>query len=339
LEVVVTSAILAILLGGMASAVMLAGRAMPDGKSGPSASLAAGRAADRIAADLFYATSIATANAREIVFTVADRNGDGSPETIRYYWSGTSGDPLTRQFNGATAAVVAQDVREFQLAYDKRQVALPVTYSDGVETLLATYGGFFFLDDGNINSTSWRGQYFQPTLPANAKSWKVTRVRFKARKHGPAAGDTKVQLRPANGTVPGDFVIDERSMSESSLGGSSQWVEFAFSNASGMLPGSGMCLVLAGTRSADTCDVRYQSLLAWPSNSQWVVSNNGGASWTAPEGQSMVFSVYGTVSTPNPVGYEYRLASVRCTLRSGPNTWSRSQTSIRVVNEPQVAGP
>ncbi len=335
----ITSAILAILLGGMASAVMLAGRAVPDGKSGPSAALAAGRAADRIAADLFYATSITTATAREIVFTVADRNGDGAPETIRYYWSGTPGDPLSRQFNGATAAVVAQDVREFQLGYDKRQVALPTTYSDGSEVLLASYVGSYFLSDAAINNNSWRGQYFQPTLPANAKSWKVTRVRFRAKKHDMSDGETKVQLRLANGAVPGDYVIEERSMMESTLTWSYQWVEFSFTNTAGLLPGNALCLVLAGTSSALSCDLQYQSLWAYPSNSQYVISGNGGGSWTAAMTQSLLFYVYGTVSTPNPVSYEYRLAGVRCTLRSGTDTWPRVQTSIRVVNEPQVAGP
>jgi hypothetical protein len=335
----ITSAILAILLAGMASAVMLAGRAVPDAKSGCSAALAAGRAADMIAADLFYARSITTASATELVFTVADRSGDGTPETIQYYWSGTPGDPLTRQFNGGAAATVAQDVREFQLVYDKRQVALPTTYSDGSEVLLASYNGSYFLSDATVSNNSLRGQYFQPTLPANAKSWKVTRVRFLARKHDAPDGTTNVQLRFANGAVPGDYVIEQRSLVESTLIGSYQWVEFPFTSTAGLLPGNALCLVLAGTSSALSCDVRYQSLLAFPSNSQYVTSGNGGESWSTPATQSLSFYVYGTASTPNPVSYQYLLTDTRCTLRSGPDAWSRVQTSIRVVNEPQVAGP
>jgi hypothetical protein len=53
----------------------------------------------------------------------------------------------------------------------------------------------------------------------------------------------------------------------------------------------------------------------------------------------MNYYVYGTVSTPDPVSYQYLLTDVRCTLRSGPDPLARIQTSIRVVNEPQVTGP
>jgi hypothetical protein len=312
---------------------------VPNATSGSSAALAASQATDMIAGDLFYATSITTASAAELLFNVPDRTGDGMPETIRYFWSGTSGDPLTRQFNNGAAAVVVQDVREFQLAYGKRKVTLPTTYSDGAEVLLASYNGSYFLDGATIDSSSLVGQYFQPTLPANAKSWKVTRVRIKAKKHGAPDGETKVQLRLPNGTVPGDYVVEERSMMESALSGSYQWMEFPFTNTAGLLPGSALCLVLAGTSSADSCDVRYQSFWAWPDNSQYVTSGNGGANWFMPAGQSLIFYVYGTVSTPDPASYQYLLTDVRATLRSGPDPWSRMQTSVRIVNEPQVNGP
>src|SRR3990167_1848156 len=105
-------------------------------------------------------------------------------------------------------------------------------------------------------------------------------------------------------------------MMESTLIGSYQWVEFPFTSTAGLLPGNALCLVLAGTSSADSCDVRYQSFLAWPDNSQYVTSSNGGGSWSPPLTQSLLFYVYGTVSTPNPVSYQYLLTDTRCTLHS-----------------------
>jgi hypothetical protein len=139
--------------------------------------------------------------------------------------------------------------------------------------------------------------------------------------------------------VPGDFVIEEKTMMENTLSTSHQWVEFPFTNTSGLLPGNALCLVLAGTSRENSCEVQYQALLAVPSGSQYVTTSTGGGSWATPLAQSLLFAVYGTVSTPDPVSYRYLLTDVRCTLRSGPDPWSRIQTSIRVVNEPQMTGP
>lgn len=338
LEVVITTAILTIFFAGMASAIMITRRAVPDASSGCSAALATSRAVERLAADLFYATSITTATATELVFTVADRNGDNTPETIRYAWSGKSGDPLTRQFNGGAAAIVAQDVREFQLAYDKRQSPLPASSTDGGELLLASSNVYYTFGDNQVTNTQLRGQYFQPTLPANTKTWKVTRVRFRACRDGATSGDTKVQLRLANGAWPGDYVLEEHSVAESMLSSSYQWVEVPFTSTSGLLPDNVLCLVLVGSSSYPTCDVQNQLGSSGQGNYS-VSSNDGGQSWSGAGGWTFSFAVYGTANTPDPVSYRYLLTDVRCSLRTGPDAWSRMQTSIRVVNEPQVAGP
>lgn len=55
----------------------------------------AGRSFWNLAQELRQATSITTARARNLVFTL-DANSDGIEETIQYTWSGTSGDPLNR---------------------------------------------------------------------------------------------------------------------------------------------------------------------------------------------------------------------------------------------------
>jgi len=338
-EVVITAAIMAMLLGGMASAVLLASKAQPDAQSVPSAAIASGRAADLLAADLFHAVSITTATATEIVFTVADRTGDGAPETIRYAWSGTAGAPLVRQVNGGTAATAVSDVREFQLVYDKRKVALAQTYSSGSETLLASNDGSVNVYDASVSSSYFRGQFFQPTLPANAKTWRVTRVRVKLKYHDWPWGQTKVQLRLANGTVPGDYVIEESSIMEYNLGLYQQWEEFTFSSVTGLLPSNTLCLVLTGNSSYGTSEVQVQGVSGQAASRYYVSSANGGTSWTASPGLNLNYYVYGTVSTPDAVGYQYLLTDVRCTLRSGSDSRARIQTSVRVVNEPQVTGP
>ena len=53
----------------------------------------------------------------------------------------------------------------------------------------------------------------------------------------------------------------------------------------------------------------------------------------------MLFYIYGKVSTSNPIQYRYVLTGVQATLRSGSDAASRVQTTIRVVNQPEVSGP
>jgi len=121
-EVVVAIAITSILLAGMASALLIASRAA-DPVGPTNTVLATSMAAHDILGELRFAIAFTERTATAVEFTVADRNGDEAPETIRYAWSGTAGDPLTRQYNGGTAVNVVENVQEFQLDYDLRTVS------------------------------------------------------------------------------------------------------------------------------------------------------------------------------------------------------------------------
>jgi prepilin-type N-terminal cleavage/methylation domain-containing protein len=338
-EVVIAAAILGILLAGMASAVMLASRAVPDGKRGASATLVAGRAVDLLAGDLFYATSVSTATATELVISVPDRNNDGMPETVRYRWSGTQGDPLTRQFNGGTAATAAENVQEFGLTYQKRQAQVPTAYGEGPEVLLASYDTANQLGHATIDNNNLRAEYFAPTLPAEATSWRVSRIQFRGQTSGFLDGTLKVQLRPTIGGLPGAGVLEEVSIPESALPTSCQWKDVGFSNVSGLAPGTGVWLALRGATSNNACEACVETEATSPPNLSYRLSSDGGTTWSTLSGHQLRFYAYGKVTTPNPATYQYLLLQVSCTLRTGSDASCRLQTSIRVVNEPQVSGP
>ena len=153
---------------------------------------------------------------RSIEFTVPDRSdpADGTPETIRYSWSGDAGDPLLRRYNGSNPAVVADDVHHLDLSMVTRSVigATPATpmpdpaswgndfvtcpdervtdemlliYHDDAPggSLLEEYVGRHAGDD------RLAAQGFLPTLPANTTSWAVTHVVLRLRRSGRGVAD------------------------------------------------------------------------------------------------------------------------------------------------------
>jgi prepilin-type N-terminal cleavage/methylation domain-containing protein len=117
IELVISMTVMTILLLGMASALVIASRAIPDAESPARRFVESAESLLQITDDLRYATTIALHTATVVEFTVPDHNDDGLVETIRYSWSGLAGASLMRQNNGATAVATVDDVHEFQVNY------------------------------------------------------------------------------------------------------------------------------------------------------------------------------------------------------------------------------
>ncbi|MGE5607764.1 MAG: type II secretion system protein J [Bacillota bacterium] len=338
-EMLVSVGILAVLMLAMHSVILIAARGIPNPSSPPAAANLAGRAMDQIAADLTYATSFNQMSANEVEVVIPDRNNDGAAETIRYSWSGTAGGPLVRNYNG-TATTLIEHAQAFQLAYDKRVVGQAPTVTENTEQELSKHvASSPILADQRINSSQWVGQYFKPNLPSGASSWRITRVSFKARMHGTALGATEIQVRTTSGGLPTNTVLDRAVMSEMGLGLIYGWQTISFTKLSGLTPGVGLCLVMQWQSDADSCDIQYQMASTTTPSTYMVLTTNGGSTWAPQAAFDIPFTVYGTVSTAGPTTYQYFLTNVRCSLQAGAADQSRITTSVRVLNEPEVAGP
>ena len=272
------------------------------------------RTAEQLAGELAYALTVTELAGNAITFTVADRDGDGTPEVIRYAWSGVAGSPMTRSYNGGAAVAVLDDVREFALAYDRRGTLNPPGYTESAESILYSFTGGLLGSTNNIDSSNWIGQYFAPTLPNNAAYWRVTRVRYLAQTHGANGGITRVQLRSA---TPGGLPLE----------GGKTTID----------PSVGACVVFRWIKDADACDIQSKSVtLALLGGTQVVKTSNSGTSWTGNALSSLPLYVYGVVGTRNSDSYTYFLNNVRITLRSGADTSSRVMTNARVFASPQI---
>jgi len=331
----------AVLLVGMASVIVIAGRGADH--AGPTAdTIRASELAHELMDEIRYAIFVTDRSDNMIQFAVADRDADGQPEVVRYEWSGTPGDPLTRTINHGTADTVAEDVYDFTLTYNVREKTEEITgLEESQEEKFVEYTSTS--DDGgrNVTDVRWRGQYLHPSefnktqLPSDAVSWSVTKVEFQAKQKNSATGQTWVQVRTATGgNKPTSTVLEQVLMLESDLGTSYGWRDYIFNDVSRLSPSQGLCLVLQWVSGNESARIRFNY-----AGEGFVQTLNAGASWTYYGGQSMLYRIYGKYMTPseNPISVSRRyLTSVNLSMQIGDSASTKLNTGTNLLNTPEL---
>jgi hypothetical protein len=188
-----------------------------------------------------------------------------------------------------------------------------------------------------IDAQHWIGQYFRPSLPADATGWRVTRVQFHGRIEGLANANTLLQLRPANtDREPTDKVLEEVVLPESMLGDIAKWQDVEFSDVSGLPPGAGLCLVLkyGGGTGTSSAAVGYEA----SAGSARLTTGDAGANWNYDSDKSMYYCAYGTYATPGPPQTATRqyVTGVGIVLRAGKDPGPRVVTRAQTLNTPEL---
>jgi hypothetical protein len=361
-EALVSLAILTVLLVGMQTAIMLAGKAMPDANPLAALVVEGRRAQDVVAADLAYATNIVSKSSSDITFEVADRNNDKKPETIRIYWDPGSRE-LRRVYNGVES-VVAKDVRDFNLSYGTRSTSETTTTTGEVEEptdrLLASYTGTltakdFTLAPSSLLSTDkkgWAAEYFKFATPPPTGTTKVrfTKVDVKLKAYSLSLSDPTVGIYAASTAVTPTVAAalgPEGRLSRTGLSTT------AYTTVSGTLPAGlyttnftgAFYVVLKGTDATPSAYVQYQ---ATGTNDvphmEW--TTDGGATWQPAKSswnaQDLWFRVYGrcvSVATASTTTTTYYLSTVSMRLRTSDTPQSQIDAAVPVFNEPVVSGP
>ncbi len=339
-ELAVSMAVMSTIILAVGSVMLLAARAMPDANSPARASIAAAGAVEQMITELQYAVSVNQRSSRMIEFTVADRDGNDVPEIIRYEWSGILGDPLTRCYNAGTPANVLADVYEFNLSYDLETTTTEIPQAnESPRTTLVTYSSTKDLHDYAIKDTEWYAEYFMPGLPADAVSWSVTSVVLHAKTDGPLDGEARVQLQlPTVGNYPSGVVLEEETLLESTLLSSYLEQEFPFSGVQGLSPEQGLSIVVKWISNGTACKLWGQDKNVTTANTGLCTSSNRGVTWVSLPGQSLLFTVYGRVTTAGEpqVQSAYYVDRVTVSLRAGDNGQSTIHTGVRILNRPEV---
>jgi prepilin-type N-terminal cleavage/methylation domain-containing protein len=341
IELLVSIAIASIIMFAIGSSMVITTKAMPDVGGPANAVITTSEVAEQLANELQYAISINNHSASMVEFTVADRDGFATPETIRYEWSGVPGAPLTRRYNSGSVVEVLNAVQQFNLSYDLDNISkAAMPQYESAETLLIGYSSTQNLADYQLRPTQWYGQYFRPTLPADAVSWKVTRIEFFAKVDGQPTGDWRVQLQsPTAGNLPSGNVLEQKRFLEETVNENMYLrQQFTFSDMSGLSPQQGLCLVLKPISGSYPGLLWGQNGGVSTPNSYLVRSYDSGSSWSARTNESLLFSVYGTVTTSGQptIQNTYYVKTVRIKIRTGADEQSIVYAGVTCLNKPEV---
>src|SRR6478735_8567204 len=135
LEMIVAMVASAVLLAGLGS-VMFIARQIAYSPTAANRRAKTGDLVNQISDELRYATIILQQTPQILEFVVADRNGDGTSEKIRYEWSGTVGDPLRKTINGGTAVDVLPTVNSFVVTLQQQaKTTTLTTTTESAETV------------------------------------------------------------------------------------------------------------------------------------------------------------------------------------------------------------
>lgn len=302
IELTISLAIMAIIATALGSTIVLASRALDQDAGPAAAAVAARRATDRLLADLAAATGFSERTATSVTFTVPDRDGDGAPETIRYAWSGSSGDALTRQYNGAAAETFADGVQRLNFTYLLRTVDPPPPKEvESAEMRLVAHEdapGGSFREQVVLEKTGC-GAYFKPVLPVNAVRWKVTKIEFVARKALLANGTILFAVTtPTASLKPGTQVLAAPTLMASSLPLIPAWQAISISGVDNLDPAKGLCFTARTASSSVQAAFQYEDGGSpMTPNTHWMTYNSA-VGWTGAQDLSdMRIRVYGTVTT------------------------------------------
>lgn len=300
-EMVVASAILALLMAACMAVTVLTSRANAVTSSADpvARNTDARHVLEQIAIDIKSATQITERGSNAITLVVPDRDGDGDPEWMRYSISGST---LYLNYNSILPTTLLTGVSGLSFNY----ATSTVTASRLVESAEQELWSYTGTRDGacEINSSNWEAQYFKPTFASNVVSWKITRAQlFVRKKASNSSGTMTLEVRAADAAFkPVTTVLASSSINVATLTTTDAWTNFTFATpVLDLSPATGMVIVAKSNQNVTyNADIGFRfSVSPALTNVRECYTSNGGSSWSTPTAgiESMILRVYGTVTT------------------------------------------
>lgn len=335
MEVLVTCVIVGFIALGLQAAIAVSLRSIPDPNSPAQTAYRSRQIVDRIATELETAIYVYEHTATTLGMTVADRDGDGNDERIRYAWTGTPGGALTRKYNADAPVTIASQVQNFSLTTTCSVVtdSYPaVCVEDSAESLLVDCYSTSGTSNTSVNGGDWYGQHFAPALPGNAYAWRPTRVSFLA-KRGDLVATTGVQTRAALPNLsPASTSSNTWLVTGLLLPTSYDWQSFSFSNVDALPAGGAICLVVQNQVGSPSIVVQSRS-----GKPGQLRTTNGGNSWTYDSSNALNSRLYGKLSTSS--GSQYASAKYLMAMNVSLKLTATSpaiQLTCPALNHPEM---
>ena len=367
-ELTASVAVMSVLTVALGSAMILATQAVPKSGNPLRATVQASLITDQIAGDLHCALSFTDRSAKVVEFFVPDRNQDGFPETVRYEWSGSPGDPLAYRYNGVTVVDLAEDVCQFELTYTVEtgtEMTTEVVTADSEEILLDYFDGWAGITPDCAPRVVMTSEYFMAGIPDDVDQLRITRAKVMMRQVAGGSGSRSVAIHEAVGggnpePLPspiGTPVTVLNSLLPSTPCVTScmdceagdfqfEWVELTFSDVVIDSPGKAYCIVTNGTTPTAGEVLYYFSRDAPTDSPVGLWSTDGGASWDPAANKrsqnDILFYAYGSYKSTSSQEVELSrdfVVAVGIGLRIGEHAASRVETAVQVLNAPEVTAP
>lgn len=344
MELVISLAASAVLLAGMASAIMIASRALPGSEQELDAEVQALLALEQLATEIAGAIAVPERTARALTLIVPDRNDDSHDEVIRYTWDGQTGSPLLRTYNGGKARAVLTRLGAFTFRYEVQTIQLAelsLEETQSAELSLAAVDTTHSLADQDIAVNRWHGQFFRPTFVdvSNVESWRLSRIFLRVRRSGWATGESWVEVFRADAqNRPTGAVLARGRLEEYGLTSSFVWREVPLTMTAELAPWEGVCIVVRPRLNSPTGRLRYTTQQQATPVVTRLWSDTGGYTWQAYSGESLLFVARGWVTTLEPAAPTTRQKLVRIGVLVQLEGMTRPvvEVAFPLLNPPEV---
>ncbi|MFP4144456.1 MAG: type II secretion system protein J [Phycisphaeraceae bacterium] len=319
-EVLVAVSLGAVLMVAITSSVLLAGYSLPDADSPATAAVRQAAVLEQLSTELAHAIHVHERTATATRFTLADRDGDGAPERLRYAWSGRPGDPLTRQMNDQPAVAVVERVEAFTLDWQARPAsetyAGPAQVTSWFAQWLAGHTDAKHPKRYWLGGDRWIGQLVTPRLPADALGWIPGRIGLCLREgeedeDEDERPDAWLEVRGATlAGAPTEPLLPDRAL-PGWLAEWTRWYTFYYSGAPAVRTGRPVALVIRQDPGDSAAGVEYDQL----GGGGMIGTSNGGQKWTVHGGSTLRYTLAGYVVEPGPEQVTSLPRLTRCRIR------------------------
>ncbi|MGD1916531.1 MAG: type II secretion system protein J [Phycisphaerales bacterium] len=293
-ELVVALGITSTVMIGTVAAIGIGGRTFQVATTGIGSSEANDGLA-RMSADIEQAIHFDERTATAIAFYVPDRTGDGTPDHLRYAWSGTPGDSITLSFNGSDAAPVIEGVETVSFEYVYSEVAgTPSWASAAVEYTIfddpysGSHTAFIELELDDAVAA-----IVEPAAPAGASQYAIVRVEVAVLDAAFAGDDVTVSIHGVDRVraTPLEPELASGTILHEDLPDSYTMVAVEFENPPVFSDGDFVAIVMRSSRGGESAYVPLEDSPEFLANG-WVAAGDYPDTWTLYGALDMPVVIY-----------------------------------------------